>query len=63
MMLNRLVTFDESLKDQLYPRVLTFRAVALDDATVLHFTIQHPLGDANGETLYSALPLAVWDTC
>ncbi|PSS27477.1 hypothetical protein M430DRAFT_14748 [Amorphotheca resinae ATCC 22711] len=46
--LNQLVYFSEGLKDQLFPRALTIRVTSLNDACLIHFTVQHPLCDANG---------------
>lgn len=38
----------KALKDRLYPRVLVIKAVIMQDATVMKFTVQHAAGDATG---------------
>ncbi|KAF4629191.1 hypothetical protein G7Y89_g8954 [Cudoniella acicularis] len=46
--LNHLVSFEESWKDQFFPRALIIHVVSLIDACLIHFTVQHPFCDANG---------------
>lgn len=46
--LNQLLSFDKSLKDQLFPRALTIGVASLRDACLIQFTVQHPFCDASG---------------
>lgn len=46
--LDMLLSFDTTLKEQLYPRALNISVASLNDACLIKFTIQHTFCDASG---------------
>ncbi|KFY41030.1 hypothetical protein V494_03237 [Pseudogymnoascus sp. VKM F-4513 (FW-928)] len=47
-LLDKLLTFDTTLKEQLYPRALSISVASLKDACLIKFVIQHTFCDASG---------------
>lgn len=46
--LSHLLSFDESLRDKLFPRAFTMGVVSLKDGCLIKFAVEHPFCDANG---------------
>lgn len=47
-LLDKLLSFDKSLKERLYPRALSISVASLNDACLIKFVIQHTFCDPSG---------------